>query len=125
MLAVVAAGLAEATLAFGQVGRISDDAGVRHAVVTLTPKLTATPVPTPAPTVTPTVAPTPVPTAVAPHAVTNSFVHLRQSNSTSSAILMDLNGGTIVTLLPYSDSQWQQVQYNGLTGYIFRSYLMY
>jgi uncharacterized protein YgiM (DUF1202 family) len=50
---------------------------------------------------------------------------MRAGKSTSTAILMDLNGGTAVQLLSDSDAQWQQVQYNGLTGYIFKTYLAY
>ena len=124
LLAVVAAGLAEATFAFGHFGRISDDVTIKpRATVSPTPSISPTPTLTPASTAAPTV--TPVPTAVVPRAVTNAFVHLRQSNSTSSAILTDLNGGVTVELMTYSDAQWQQVRYNGLVGYIFKSYLTY
>jgi uncharacterized protein YgiM (DUF1202 family) len=58
-------------------------------------------------------------------AVTNSFVHLRAGKSIYTAILTDLNAGTRVQVLPDSDAQWQQVRYNGLTGYIFKLYLTY
>jgi hypothetical protein len=50
---------------------------------------------------------------------------LRAGMSTSTAILTDLNGGTVVQLLSDSDAQWQQVRYNGQTGYIFKTYLIY
>ncbi len=120
-LTLVAAGLAEATLLFGHHGRLSDDQQARPAA---TP--TPTPSPTPAPTLTPAPAPVPTPTPVPVRtAVTNSFVHLRAGASTSTTILANLNGGTVVTLGSYVDSQWQQVQYNGQNGYIFKTYLNY
>lgn len=123
VLAFVAGGLTEATLAFGHRGGITDDTSLRPQ---LKPR---TPLPTPRPTVAPTPAATPVPTpspTPAGHtATTNSFVHMRVSNSTSSNILANLNGGTVVQLLPYSDSSWQEVQYQGLTGYVYKSYLRY
>lgn len=130
VLAIVAAALAEATVAVGHLGSLSDDARLRPGVVA---SPTPTPVPSPSATTTPAVTATPAPTAtatpiptVAPRkATTNSFVHLRASNSTSSAILADLNGGTAVELLSYSDSQWQQVRYNGTVGYIYKAYLTY
>lgn len=76
--------------------------------------------PTPTPTPTPAPAPAPVVTAV-----TNSFVRLRAAKSTSSAILAELQGGTTVTLLDEVDELWQQVKYNDITGYIYKSYLTY
>jgi uncharacterized protein YgiM (DUF1202 family) len=127
ILALVAGGLTEATLAFGRSGGAGDDTSLRPvgkqqlARSTPSPKPTASVVATPA--LTP--APTPSPTPSGPQATTNSFVHLRASNSTSSAILANLDGGTLVQLLPYSDSVWQEVQYNGTTGYIYKSYLTY
>jgi hypothetical protein len=136
ILAVVAGGLTEATLAFGRSGGISDDTLLRplrplHAVSSKTsPKPSATPgakpsaSPSPPPAATPATAPGPA-AASGAQATTNSFVHLRASNSTSSNILANLDGGTVVKLMPYSDSLWQEVQYNGQTGYIYRSYLNY
>jgi uncharacterized protein YgiM (DUF1202 family) len=50
---------------------------------------------------------------------------MRAGKSTSFAILLDLNGGSTVELLSDSDAQWQQVRYNGQTGYIFKTYLVY
>jgi len=50
---------------------------------------------------------------------------MRSGASTTTPIVADLNGGSVVTLGSYSDSQWQQVTYNGLNGYIFKSYLAY
>lgn len=128
VLAVVAAGLAEATFALGHIGSISNDLLHRpQSTVSVAPQSTASPTPnaTPMPTASATPIVTPVPTAITPRAVTNAFVRLRQSNTTNSAILADLNGGTTVELLTYQDTQWQQVRYNGLTGYIYRSYLTY
>ncbi len=122
-LTLIAAGLTEATLAMGHRGDLTKDPVV-HTTVSPTP--TATPSVTP-PTVAPTPTPsaTPTPTPVVPTATTNGFVHLRAGASTATAIVTDLNGGTTVTLGAYSDSQWQEVYYNGLHGYIFKSYLAY
>jgi hypothetical protein len=39
--------------------------------------------------------------------------------------MFELNGGTVVTVLPEVTPEWQQVQYNGKVGYIYRSYLTY
>lgn len=123
VLALVAGGLTEATLAFGHSGGAGDDASLRPAATQPTAKPTASP--KPAATPAPTAAPTPSPTPAGRQATTNSFVHLRASNSTSSAILANLDGGTMLELLPYSDSAWQEVQYNGTTGYVYKSYLTY
>ena len=121
VLTLAAVGLTEATLAIGHRGRIADD----KAAHTPSPKPTpsATPSSTPTPTLTPV--PTPVPTPTTRTATTNSFVHMRSGASTTTPIVADLNGGSVVTLGSYSDSQWQQVTYNGLNGYIFKSYLAY
>ena len=126
VLALLAGGLTEATLAFGHRGGISDDTSLRP-VMTMH---MVTPSPTNKPSVTPTpvlVTPqaTPTPTSSGSTAMTNSFVHLRASTSTSSAILANLDGGTTVRLLPYTDSLWQEVEYNGTAGYIYKTYLTY
>lgn len=127
VLALVAGGLTEATLAVGHQGVISDDtlvrAGLRKA--SPTPSVSPSTAPKPTSTATPSASVMPTPTPSGPKATTNAFVHLRASNSTTSAIIDNLNGGTVVTLLPYSDAQWQQVQYNGETGYVFKTYLIY
>jgi uncharacterized protein YgiM (DUF1202 family) len=120
ILALLAAGLTEATVALGPHGRIANDAALRPA--------TPTPTPTPAPTAVPTPEPTPEPTATpvpARTATTNGFVHMRASNTTASAIIIDLNAGSKVELLAYSDNLWQQVRYSGYTGYIWKAYLAY
>jgi uncharacterized protein YgiM (DUF1202 family) len=127
LLALLAGGLTEATLAVGHLGGIADDTASRPAAK---PKAVVSAGPTPSATAMPTVtpAPTPDPQAATPAgkvAVTNSFVHLRAGKSIYTNILTDLNAGTTVQLLPDSDAQWQQVQYNGLTGYIFKIYLTY
>jgi uncharacterized protein YgiM (DUF1202 family) len=126
VLALFAGGLTEATMALGRHGGLTNDISLRpkpSPVTPSTPAATATPSVSVAPTPTPTA--TPVPTPSYPTATTVSFVHLRSAKSTSSAILTDLNGGTVVRLLPDADAQWQQVQVNGLTGYIFKTYLAY
>jgi uncharacterized protein YgiM (DUF1202 family) len=90
---------------------------VKPVVVTPAPVVEATPVPaaTPAPVATP-----------APRtATTKSFVRLRKAASTSSDILVELDGGTVVTLLADENSLWQQVQFGNLIGYIYKSYLTY
>jgi uncharacterized protein YgiM (DUF1202 family) len=124
VLAVCAGVLTEASLALGHRGGIVDDTLFRPAAHT-SPSATPKPTPTPSktPTLTPTVTPTPTPAG--PVAVTNGFVHLRSAATTSSAILTDLQAGTTVHLLSYSDASWQQVSVNGFTGYIFKSYLRY
>lgn len=120
VLSLAAFGLAELTMVYGQRSAITDDRSVR---LSTSPQATATPIPTPS--VTPTPVPTPVPTAAAPTVTTISFVHMRTGASTSTPILTDLNGGTVLTLGAYADSQWQQVYYNGRSGYVFKAYLRY
>lgn len=116
-----ALGLTEATLAWGQRARVSD--GI--APTTPTPKATPTPTPTPNPTVAATPVVTPVPTPVVRTAITNGFVHLRSGASTATPIVENLNGGTVVVLGQYADSQWQQVSVDGVAGYLFKAYLNY
>lgn len=123
ILGMLAGSLTEATLAFGAHSSLTNDALVRPAAPR--PTTTATPSPIVTPTLAPTPPPTPAPAAAVLTATTNSFVHLRASNSTASAILGDLDGGTVVQILPISDGQWQQVRYNGLVGYLFKAYLTY
>ena len=75
-----------------------------------------------------TPAPVPTPVAETPAvrtATTKSFVRFRAGRSTSSAVLAELDGGTVVTLGDYVDSKWQQVTYNGQTGYVAKVYLQY
>jgi len=73
-------------------------------------------------------APAPAPVVEAPAArtaTTKSFVRFRAGRSTSSAVLAELDGGTVVTLGDYVDTKWQQVTYNGQTGYVAKVYLSY
>jgi uncharacterized protein YgiM (DUF1202 family) len=121
VLALLAGVLTEASLALGHRGQVSDDAKARPAVSTKSPSPKSSASATP----TPTSAPTPAATPALRSATTNSFVHMRAGKSLSSTILLDLNGGTVVYLLPDADAQWQQVQYSGATGYIFKTYLTY
>lgn len=67
----------------------------------------------------------PAPAPVVRTATTKSFVRFRAGRSTSSAVLAELQGGTVVTLGDYADSKWQQATYNGQTGYIAKVYLQY
>jgi uncharacterized protein YgiM (DUF1202 family) len=125
VLALLAGGLTEAALARGHHGGIVDDAKLRPAASSTAPTPKATPSPTPTATATPVASPKPTVTPTGPKAVTNSFVHLRAGKSTNTAILNNLDAGTSVSLLPDSDSTWQQVQYAGSVGYIYRAYLTY
>jgi hypothetical protein len=50
---------------------------------------------------------------------------MRSGKSTATPILYDLNGETVLKRLPDSDAQWQQVEYNGTVGYVFKAYLRY
>jgi hypothetical protein len=123
VLALMAGVLTEAALARGHRGGVGEDAVLlptRKAAV-----VSPTPTPTVVPTPVATAAPTPAPTPAAPTAVTNSFVHMRSSNSFTAPILYDLNGGTVVRVLPGGDAQWQAVEYSGQSGYIFKTYLTY
>lgn len=68
---------------------------------------------------------TATPAPAASTATTSSFVHLRAAKSTSSAIITDLNAGTVVQLREDADATWQGVTYQGKSGYIYRAYLQY
>jgi hypothetical protein len=124
-LTLVAAGLTELTLALGHQGKLVDSPTARPSVLP-SPSATSTPSPTPVltPVSTPVVTPVPTPKP-GTTAVTNGYVRLRAGASTSTAILAELNAGTVLILGPYRDSQWQQVTYNGINGYVFRTYLIY
>jgi hypothetical protein len=128
VLALLAGGLTEATLALGPRGDLANDnllRGLRNtpAPVAATVTPSATPTPTPVATATPT--PTPAATPAGPTVTTVSFVRMRAGKSTSTSVLAELNGGTVLQELPDSDAQWQQVKYGTLTGYVFKAYLSY
>jgi cell wall-associated NlpC family hydrolase len=55
---------------------------------------------------------------------TTATVHLRKEPNANSASLMKVFRGSSVEILG-QDSQWTHVQYNGITGYIFSSYLSF
>ena len=99
VLALVSAGLAELTISLGHKSRITDDRVAR-----------------------PTPSPTPVLTLTA---TTKAIVRLREQPTTASAVLADVQSGAVVKLGSYSDDLWQEVTYNGVHGYIYRSYLAY
>jgi uncharacterized protein YgiM (DUF1202 family) len=126
VLSLAAFGLAETTMALGHRSVVTDDRSVRP-LTQPKPSPSASPSPSAAPTATPTPASTPTPVLMpaAPTATTISFVHMRSGASTATPIVLDLNGGAVVTLGAYSDSQWQQVNYNGQNGYVFKAYLRY
>lgn len=129
ILAILAAGLAEATLAIGQRGSLSNDTTLRpvSGAAHGSPKPVASPTPPPKakPSATPILAPTPSATPAGPTATTSSFVHLRAQPTTSSEILANLNGGIVVQLLNGGNSTWQEVKWNGITGFVYVSYLTY
>lgn len=58
-------------------------------------------------------------------ATTVSFVNMRAGKSTSTPIVAELDGGTIVQLRDDADPTWQGVTYNGKVGYIYKEYLHY
>ena len=58
-------------------------------------------------------------------AITTSLVHLRSGESVNSSIIAEINGGTTVQLGSDADADWQQVSYQGKTGFIYRAYLQY
>ena len=89
-----------------------------------TPKPTPSITPSPTPIATPTPAATPTPIAERT-AVTNGFVHMRADKSTSSAIVVDLQGGTRVVLGSDETSLWQEAIFGSYHGYIWKSYLNY
>lgn len=73
------------------------------------------------------VAPAPAPAPAAAPAVktgiTVSYVNVRAGKSTSTAIVANLEAGTVVELRDGSNSTWQAVTYQGKPGYIFKEYL--
>jgi uncharacterized protein YgiM (DUF1202 family) len=127
VLALLAGALSEASLAIGHQGAITND-------ILLRPAATRKSVPSPSVSVKPVVTSSPHPAVITtpsaaplassvPVGTTNAFVHMRATASTSSAILYNLNGGVEVTLLSGGNSTWQEVEYNGATGYIYKTYL--
>lgn len=128
VLALVAAAITEATLAVGHRESLGSEELLRQLhggfkktgpVATVSPTPTTTPSPTPSPIASPT-SPPKVPTVT-----TSSFVRLRAGASTSTAVLAELNGGTVLERLPDGNSQWQQVRYGNMVGYVFKAYLIY
>ena len=98
------------------------------ATVSTTAGVEASPSPTVSvsiePSETPVFSSTPTPTPDR-QATANTMVHLRVGPSVNTDIMTDVPAGATVKLGGYSDSQWQQVTYNGLNGYVFKSYLNY
>lgn len=117
-IVLLAAGMSLAGSYLPKVNTKTDTGATSQTPASEPPKPVEAPKPEPAPVPTP--APAPDRTAV-----TNSFVRLRAGKSTSTNVLAELQGGTKVILLDDSDQLWQQVKYNDLTGYIYKSYLTY
>lgn len=121
LLAAFGIGATELSLAVGQ-------PQPAHRTVTKTqpahtPSPTATPSPSASPSATPGPSATPVPNL--PTAVTNGFVHMRAGTSTGTAIVANLNGGSVVYLTGKAIGLWQPVLYQGLNGYVYTPYLNY
>jgi hypothetical protein len=88
----------------------------------------ASPAASVAPSISPTLTPTPNlnPSPVASRsATTSAVVRLRKTPSTSADIITEVPSGVAVVLGAYSDAVWQQVTYEGVSGYISRTYLTY
>lgn len=92
-----------------------------------TPTATPTPTPMPTPTSTPTPTPTatPVPTPVQRTATTIDYVRMRAAKSTSSAVVTELQGGSVLILGPDETSLWQEAYYGQYHGYVWKGYLRY
>ena len=54
--------------------------------------------------------------------ITGSSVNIRASKSTSAEILGTVKKGAVVTLLAQSTS-WYKIEYNGITGYVLKTYV--
>jgi uncharacterized protein YgiM (DUF1202 family) len=122
VLALLASGLAEASLALNSPQTTSPEPAVKATVVSPKVVQKVTPATTPTPASTPT--PTPA-TPTVPTATVNGFVHMRASATTSSAILLDLNAGNVVQYSSVDAGLWQAVTYHGQAGYVYKSYLNY
>jgi hypothetical protein len=120
VLALLASGLTEASLALGSRQTISPEPMQKIAVVS--PKVITTVKPPPAALVpAPAVPATPAQLS----ATVNGFVHLRSAATTSSPILVDLNAGNVVQYTAVDSGLWQAVTYQGQSGYVYKSYLNY
>jgi len=131
---ILAAGATLSTVVDGRALASVVGGGSQTASVNVTPTPSNTPEPTAINSATPVVSPSPSPSvaaspspspSTAPQATTNGVVHLRVGPSVNTGIMTDVPSGTVVKLGAYSDSSWQQVVFNGLNGYIFKSYLNY
>ena len=102
-------------------------APAHKAVNTPVPSRSATPKPSvsASPAAAPSAAPSSSPAPNLPTAVTNGFVHMRAGTSTSTAIVANLNAGTVVYLTGKAIGLWQPALYQGLNGYIYTPYLNY
>jgi class 3 adenylate cyclase len=113
------AGATELSLAMGQPA----DAPLEHSAAK--PSLSVKPSPSATPITAASPSPTASPTPNLPTAVTNGFVHMRAGTSTGTAIVANLNAGSIVYLTGQAIGIWQPVIYQGLNGYIYTPYLNY
>jgi uncharacterized protein YgiM (DUF1202 family) len=114
-LVLIAAGLTEATLAYGDRAALPDGRRASTSTPSIhiapaTDRLTL-PVESPAKS-------SPTPSKLA---VTTTAVNLRASPATSAPILQGLKSGTTVTLIGPGDGEWQEVTVLNLSGYIIRT----
>jgi uncharacterized protein YgiM (DUF1202 family) len=113
MLALIATGLTEASLALGKTQTTSPEPA--HKVTTPAVKTT---------TVKPVAPISAAPTApVLPTATVNGFVHMRSSPTTSASIIIDLNAGDVVSYSKVDPGPWQSIIYQGTYGYVYNTYL--
>ncbi|MEW5988882.1 MAG: DUF389 domain-containing protein [Chloroflexota bacterium] len=94
---------------------------------TPTPTHTPTPTPTDTPTPTPTHTPTPTPTVVTAVVTYPYGLNLRAEPGVEGELLALLPEGTVVVLLDGREvvegQTWQQVQVNGIVGWVLADYL--
>jgi hypothetical protein len=108
VLALMATGLTEASLAWGR-RPLGNDQAARPA---------ATPKPSPSVTPSPTATP-------APSATVNRAATMRATASVTGVVLFRLTPNTVVTLRGAAAGSWQFVEYSGHTGYIHKDSLNY
>ncbi|TAK88992.1 SH3 domain-containing protein [Patescibacteria group bacterium] len=71
----------------------------------------------------PKAAPAPAVAPAAKTAITVSYVNVRAGKSTTTAIVTNLEAGTVVQLRDDANSTWQGITYQGKNGYIYKDYL--
>ena len=115
MLALIATALTETSLAVGKTQTTSPEPATKAVTTTAKPAT---------PTASTTTTPSPAAPA-SPTATVNGYVHMRTSPTTSASIVFDLNAGDVVSYGQVDDGLWQTVTYQGIHGYIYKTYLDY